>query len=393
MLKNDSTSLYKYSFGETDNMKIGIITFHSKVNYGAIFQTYALQTVLTRMGHDVEIIDYWPQYRLNASGLFRKPAIKTEITRKYIALRIYTLFKDILNLNMGIKRKKYFEEYFSKYLHISKNTFSTYDDLVECKNTYDFFLAGSDQIWNPKLTGGKPDPAYFLAFVGDPKCCAAYAVSMGKDRIDASHVEEFRELVQNIGTISVRESSAIPFVQQESGKNVVAVLDPTLLLKREEWTMTAQSPKRVPNKYLLVFTVGANTSIFDFVQKTSHTLDLPIIYVGGGMRNIPHASYVHPCELQWYFAHAAFVVTDSFHGTAFSIINKKPFYTITPFPRNERITDLLKQLDLLDRTFESGKDVKDINRDIDYDAVYKKLNLLRDKSLDYLREITKEKIS
>ena len=368
-------------------MKIGILTFHSKVNYGAVFQTYALQTILNRMGHDVEIIDYWPQYRLNPSGLFRKPAIKTKITPKYIVLRIYTLFEDILSLNIKIKQKYYFEEYFSKYLHISKNTFSTYDELVECRNMYDFFIAGSDQIWNPKLTGGKSDPAYFLAFVGDPKCCAAYAVSMGKDRIDASHVEEFRELVQNIGTISVRESSAIPFVQEESGKNVVAVLDPTLLLKREEWAMTAQSPKRVPNKYLLVFTVGANTSIFDFVQKISHMLDLSIIYVGGGMRRIPHASYVHPCELQWYFAHAAFVVTDSFHGTVFSVLNQKPFYTILATPLRTRIVDFLTPLGLIDRLFNSGNEITSINADIDYEFAMQKLDELRSDSIAYLDSV------
>jgi len=368
-------------------MKIGIITFHSKVNYGAIFQTYALQTVLTRMGHDVEIIDYWPQYRLNPSGLFSKPAIKVKITPRFIIGRPFGFCLDLLNLRVNIKRKKYFEEYFSKYLHISKNTFSTYDDLVKCRNKYDFFIAGSDQIWNPKRTGGKSDPAYFLAFVGDPKCCAAYAVSMGTDRIDTSHMMQFRELVKNIGTISVRESSAISFVQHESGKNVVSVLDPTLLLKREEWAITAQFPKRIPAKYLLVFTVGYNSSIFGFVQKISHILNLPIVYVGGGMRSIPHASYVHPCELQWYFAHAEFVVTDSFHGTVFSVLNQKPFYTILASPARTRIVDFLTPLGLIDRLFNSGDDITNINANIDYKFAMKKLDELRSDSIAYLNSV------
>ena len=151
--------------------------------------------------------------------------------------------------------------------------------------------------------------------------------------------------------------------------------------------MTAQSPKRVPNKYLLVFTVGANTSIFDFVQKISHTLDLPIIYVGGGLRRIAHASYVHPCELQWYFAHAAFVVTDSFHGTVFSVLNQKPFYTILATPLRTRIVDFLTPLTLADRLYNSGDEITSINADINYEFAMQKLDELRSDSIAYLDSV------
>lgn len=368
-------------------MKIGLITFHLSKNYGAILQTYALQTVLQNYSQTVEIINYSPQARKSRDFLIGPiPKYNHRSSGlRYAAGILYKYLLDIINLSQNKRRRAYFHHFFKKYLQLSKWQYNSYNELQFSPPLYDFYLIGSDQVWNPINTGGRLDPAYFLAFVGKDKGRASYASSLGS--FDPSNSAEFKNLIQNVDQISVRESSSVPLVEAVSGKGVMCVLDPTLLLTADEWKNIALAPAKISNEFILVYQLG-NNKVHKLAEQVAAHLHLPIKYIRYNAYPLKYtASFVRIEEFVWCFSHASFVVTDSFHGTAFSIIHKKPFYTIQNKGNHKRVYDLLTSLGISDRLFINDAKINSIDTSIDYDLVYEKLNLLRVASFQYLHDI------
>ena len=374
-------------------MKIGLLTFHSAYNYGAFLQTYGLMTYLSNLGHDVTIINYRPDYLLRGYRPFtlHKYNKNIPILRNLLAF-LYSIVMQSCTYNQVKKRSRYFEETISKNLKLSPHDFSTYEVLKAGIETYERYILGSDQIWTPHLTGGKLDSAFFLYNVSPPTKTYTYAASMGKSTLPNEHIEDFKKYSHNINAISVRECSAVPFVQEQTGKTVHCAIDPTLLLTANEWREYSVEPEKHPKKYLLSYYMNTKPEYFQAVKNIAKKSSLEVVWIhntGVFCKYFVGHNYVRPEEFVWYFANAEAVVTDSFHGTMFSIINKKPFYSIAPYPQSVRIEDHLKRFGLLDRLYDSADKLPDTVTEIDYTKPYEKLEEWRKKSFDYLDMITK----
>lgn len=366
---------------------IGILTYNSVSNYGALFQAYALQKTLEKHKHSVELVEYWPAYRL--SSLFRNPFTlpRDRNIIKWILASGYRSLMDLILFRQNKRRIKYFKDFHSAYLNNSKEKYYSYEELVSKKPKYDLYIAGSDQLWRHR-NGIGFDKGYFLKFVEAENCKATYAISFGRSSLNSEYLEEFRELTQDIDWISVREPSAVQFVAEASGKDVVWCLDPTLLLNQDEWETLAIPPAKCPEKYLLVYNLNKTPSLIAFAELISKKLHLPVIYLcHGEHRYFSIPNYVRPEEWLWYFQNATYVVTDSFHGTVFSIINQKPFYTVQQKSNITRVRDLLNELGILDRLHYSGEIPVEVDSNIDYSAVYHKLSELQKQSLNYLYNV------
>ena len=172
----------------------------------------------------------------------------------------------------------------------------------------------------------------------------------------------------------------------------MCVVDPTLLLTTADWEEISLEPKEHPDKFVLVYSLGSNQSVGRVAKIASEHFGIPIKYIRYDSKPLKsQPSFVRPEEYLWCFAHASFVVTDSFHGTVFSIINSKPFYTIQPESNNSRVLNLLTQLGISDRYFPPEKIPDPINDSIDYNSVQDKLERIRQESLNYLNAVIKER--
>lgn len=351
-------------------MKAGILTFHRAINYGAALQAYALVHKMNELGFEAELADY------------RNPHIENSF-HKFSASKINSPKKAISFLmNYGkMKRKKKAFENFTKLIPTSKIYGKS-----ELKNAgYDIFVTGSDQVWNPDCTGF--DKTYFLDFAKhDQK--ASYAASFGVSSIEDKYSGEVAELLKDYKFISVREKQGAGIVQSLSDKEATVVLDPTLLLNGNEWSKLAKPSKYGKKKFLLVYMLLNSPSLLNFAENMARENNLEVVCIGNGRRkNITYANDIGPQEFLDLFARAECVVTNSFHGTAFSInLNKEFFVELhnVKNSRNSRMEDVLELFELKERII--TKDAKDFGN-IDFGVVNKILENEREKSVAFLKSI------
>ena len=199
--------------------KIGIITFHRAKNYGAVLQAYALQHTLEQLGSDCEIVDYKCENIDNGYKPFQFS--KTD--------PIKSILKSLVMYRKRAKKIEQFSSFYNNYLKISDKTYSN-SDISECKNLYDAFISGSDQVWGPGKEGINPDSIYFLSFADDNQKYS-YAASFGVADISDVKAMQLRPLLKNFQSFSVREKSALNIVKKITGKNGVCHIDTTFLLK------------------------------------------------------------------------------------------------------------------------------------------------------------------
>lgn len=365
------------------NKKVGISTFHNAHNYGGVLQVYALQETITAMGFDCKVINYQCvpiiknyQYK----RILNKYVFKESSLRKILK----KITRAIL-IRQGYKMKwKKFNEFINTKLKLSKKI----TDKNEIKELdIDYYILGSDQIWNPMITDGLDD-----VFFGDfnrkkDSKTIAYAGSIGLKDMPDKYKQEFANKINKIDTISVREAQLIEVMKQYTSKNVMNVVDPTLLLKKEDWTQISKKVN-MKNKYILIYALRNNKKLYFEAQKVAKQLNLEIVEIGNkrpfSNRNYMFLNNIGPEEFLGVFENAEIIFTNSFHGTVFSIINNKNFYTFSNNPRSERMISLLRVLGLLDRYIDDTQYIDMLN-DIDYNVVTKIVNDERKKSLDFIK--------
>lgn len=316
-------------------MKIGIITFHKSNNYGAVLQAYALQHVISRYA-ECEIIDY------------RSDAVSGE--KKLMDLKRASSLKGLLK---RVVAEKYYENKtgnFNKFLEncrLSKKVY-TAKNIVEANQDYDLFITGSDQVFNLAMTHG--DRSYYLNFVSAEKKKIAYAASLGFYRFESEDALT-RKLLCSMDCISCRETEAARAVEQFTGRSVEVVLDPSLLLNRKEWESVEEPYDRLPSSYILLYLVSPENRYFKPVLEMAAALNLPLYYINYSPRlrlspKIKNMLNVSPGQFLYLIHHAAYVITNSFHGTVLSIIYRKNFFTLKDNSkrrsnqRTERILDM-----------------------------------------------------
>lgn len=365
--------------------KVGIITFHNAHNYGAVLQTYALQTMIKRLGYNVFIINY-----INKN--IKKSYRLIKLSKQPIKC-IKVLIESLKYLKENKERAKVFNYFIEHELNLTKKVKNTKKLNTEF-NDFDYFITGSDQVWNYEIVGGLSD-AYTLNFGNKSITRISYAASIGNRKINDKYKQQFKEKLKNINFISVREEDARQELSKIIGKTIKVVLDPTLLLKREDWNNKLKDRKIQNEEYILAYVVKPNDEYRKIVDDLSQRTGLRVIHFEKEnlYENELESAYTKdPFEFVNLIKNAKYIVTTSFHATVFSIIYHKKFFVIPHVNTGSRITSLLEKLKIENRIFYKLNDFLkfDYDLEINYEQIDENLEEERIKSIQFLKEALKK---
>lgn len=323
-------------------MKICTITCHDVYNVGASLQAYALQAYLKSLGHDVKIIDYKPDY---LSKHYRLDIVGNPKYDKPLLRQAYLLAKLPGRLHQ-LPRKRAFDDFTAKHLTLTKR-YASNDELKADPPEADVYLAGSDQIWNPLFPNGK-DPAFYLDFVRQG-VRASYAASFAVDEFPQELRKVTAQYLQRLDHIAVRESSGLGVLETLGITGAVTVLDPVFLLDREQWEAMAETPAECKKPYLLVYDFDNSAAIRKLAERLAAEHGWAIYSIF----DLPYAercfSLCGPEAFLGLIRGAAFVLSNSFHATAFSVIFRREFAVVERTEKiNTRMRDLTALLGLSD---------------------------------------------
>lgn len=356
-------------------MKVGILTFHNTLNYGAQLQLYALYTVLKEKGHDVEVVNYSNKMVLERETP-RIPSAVEWIEHPRGSLRLFWAYP------VTKTRKLAFNRFESEYLKISESI----KHERELTDRYDVIVVGSDQIWNPGCTGG--DLTYFLYELPKPyPRRIAYAASFGSGSFPIELSEICGNALRNFDAISVREKEGIQIVKDLSSRSAMLTLDPTLLLEKSQWDDLA-GDRIVSDKYVFAYVVSERTSTLAFAKRLAKARRAKLIALDcyHGRRSafgVTYLNAVSPEEFLSLIRYADSVVTSSFHGMALALaMEKDMFYVLNGKAdnRNSRLETLASLAGIENRNISYGKQASSIN----YFEVRNKIACARQKSLEFL---------
>lgn len=344
--------------------KAAILTYTHSNNYGALLQAYALKEALALCGIKAKAINY---------------------SVLPVKLNIKMLIKKILFSYFNGKYKKKFEGFRELIL---ENAPLTRREQLPCLNDrFDFFITGSDQVWN--FHGNGFDTAFMLDFVRDCNKKYSYAASFGRNELPDSEKILAAPWLKQFKVISVREASAVTLAKELSGKeDVRADIDPTLLLSKEDWRMIAVMPKE--KDYILLYLMSNNSAIISFARNLARKTGLKLIMLSASPIPYKGIKTLCPTPQEWlgYFLNAKYIVTNSFHGLAFSVnFNKDFFADLLPPPSkvNSRLENLLDLTGLRGRLISAGANID--TPAPDWAEVNARLAAEKEKSLSYLRSI------
>jgi len=366
-------------------MKIALITTHNANNYGAILQTFATQEVLKKYG-TVTIINYENRHLSISLDLIRfLPTFHG----------LLGMAKDVFRLFPRYRVLSKFQKFFDEYFNLSKIV--THYRIEELSVEYDVYVAGSDQIWNPSCVSksGKIDKAYFLDFAANEKTKISYASSMGGYQYTEAEELIVKSLLKSFNLISVREKDTKNYLEGLLGRQVEHVLDPTLLLSKDSWLTSLEIPKNNSiERYILFYCVPKLQGIKEIAKYYREKLGIKIIALdqglSSGIKVDKHIRDAGPREFVELFANAEFIITDSFHGTCFSINFGKPFVVYTEGIHSNRIKSILEVTGLDDRLLNNTENTDCLDDLIENEGLEKgllKLEGLREKSVKYLHDL------
>ncbi len=369
--------------------KIGIITFHNSYNCGSMLESYAMQTVLKKMGMETEIINFSNEGQKEIYNYkFKNNSIKNIIKN----ILIFPAIKKI-----KLNNYKY-EEFKNKNFILSENEYSKQEELTDYE--YSTVVAGSDQIWNITIEDG--DDAYFLPWVKKARR-VAYAPSFGSKKIaeHTDNINKYIDYLNKFDAISIREQNGNKWIKEMIGQDVPVLLDPTMLLNKEDYDKIKDN-NNVKDKYIFFYAPSFDTEICRFVKKVADKYNLKVItwstksYFVKLIRRFGFElpDYEDPSVYLNLIANAELVFTTSYHGTIFSTIYKKKFFTIKNggmYGNDDRVLTLLNQLNMLERLtpFEFD-DNKDYLEEVNYEKYDSSVDELKNKAFDYINKNIKE---
>ena len=357
-------------------MKIATVTVHSAISYGAMLQAYALQQALLSLGVETEILDY------------RNKMIESK--NRVIPIRqeasVKRRIKDIVSAPLRYDRNRRFYAFMHGNMKLSQKTYRSVDDLDGADDSYDAFIVGSDQVWNPKHADF--DPVYFLEFVKDNTKKNSYAASFGFTEIPEILRSEYERRLDGFNRISVREESGVAIVKDLLHRSATRSIDPTLLLEKTHWEKLAQSGPE--EGYILVYEVNqASSQTYKLAQEIATKHGLRVVSITQAIRTFEdlRAHQADPAGLLGYIQKADYVLTDSFHGTVFSILFEKKFVFCQNYSNDVNI----RMMELLEMTgLQARSESVSYDEDIDWTLVGNKLDTARLRAFTYLKSIIKE---
>lgn len=373
-------------------MKIALLSFIHNTNYGGALQVYALERAIEARYPDVECeyLDYqrdslrieirWGLKRVR-SCFHRKNGASDTSIKKLLAAGV-----EMIKGRMHPAKPNNSREQYEQFWHLSSYSRPLREkQLAAVAEEYDAFIVGSDQVWNPKLT--QLDTTYLLDFVSEDGLKYCYASSFGLAELPEVCIKPYSRYLAKFCMLSCREKTGVELIKKLTRKQAKCVLDPVFLLSKEEWLSVAKTiDQSEAQDYVLVYMIGESQNLIEaakaYAQKQKWRLKL--ITNGGSEEN----GAIGPAEWLGYFAHSSFVFTNSFHGTAFSVIFNKEFRTEITVDEyfasmSSRVVDLLELFYLENRLLrEPDTDLK-----IDYENVNRLLKEEVDKSYEYLDDI------
>lgn len=361
-------------------MNIGIITFHSAHNYGAMLQAFALQKYIkNNYNCNVKNINFNTDKDIKAYKIFKK--------HKKIHSYIWEILK-FLHYSELKKRHNSFESFLNDYIDTTER-YPTYKKLIENPPPFDIYISGSDQVFSPM---GKELIAYYLDFGYDDTKRIAYAPSFGYTSIPDDKKEIIKKLLLRFNYLSAREKSGCQIIKDLINKDVPNVVDPVFLLDSQEYRKISNPVKLKYENYILCYSLVGIKKQIALAIRLKEITGLPIVLIKDsallpikGVDKI--IRFAGPREFLWLFDNAKYVVTDSFHGTAFSLIFKKNFFSTIAFPEKaDRIYSILNEIGLNDRIIDNLIEITENNLEINYHIPSKKLEEKINTSKEYLKK-------
>lgn len=306
-------------------MKVAVITRHAVANYGSLLQTMATQQVIENLGHSCQIIDYVRQdetYQKRELTLLRR---KPNWYGNPIKRALYLALRQPESILTGRK----FEKAQKKHLHLTRR-YSEAAQLQQYPPKADVYLTGSDQVWGP-VEDGSYDSTYCLDFTAEEEKRVSYAASFGHTQMTPQLQVYYHKWLSRYQHLAVREDSAVSLLQA-MGLQAEQVLDPTLLMERQQWEMYLSRPRKKP--YVLVYQLHNDPKLSAYAKKVAKAKGLPLVRVsatlhqcfrGGKFRWAPDIG-----EFLTLIRNAQCMITDSFHGTVFAILFNTPFVEVLP---------------------------------------------------------------
>lgn len=358
-------------------MKIGISTIIDNNNYGNRLQNYASQQVLISMGHAPITINPINEKKYK---YFIKKNIKKSIIRLSKCLNFNNIKINQLN------RTERFEKFTNKYAPNEEIFIKNNKNLEKLCENFDYFITGSDQVWNYNF---RPILAIdFLQFVPQQKRIS-YAASFGVSEIPKEYQEKYIEYLNDMNCLSVREHAGQKIIKDLTGREAEVLIDPTMMLNKNEWLELASKPKCTPKKkYLLTYVLGTQTEEFKiFVNQLAKEKGLEILNLLNPYDKDIHC--VDPGEFIYLINHAEVMITDSFHGAVFSILMETPFVVFerqdSNISMNSRIDTLVTTFKMESRLSSNIKSIEDVYN-FDFTHIDEILEVERNKGIDYLKK-------
>lgn len=380
-----------YTFlGKDDNMKnkkfkkVGVVTMHNVINYGSFLQAYATQYIIEKLGYKCDIIDYdFPN-----EWHFKRGVPGSSGMRKYILNLIHKL-----GFREGYRKKNKINKAIRKYLNLTEK-YKNPSAIKEHPPLYDIYLTGSDQTWNPKHTKG--DDVFLLSFAPSKVKKVAFSASIACNEMSDNYRNIFRKYLTEYSDISIRDSGGNKIIKELVGKEVPVTLDPTLMMTRDDWSCFLGNRKRKFSSdgyiifYLITHSFDVTPYIYELLKKLQNQTGLKIY----SFSDIPKAfelDYEKCADIGVedfidLFERASFVVTSSFHGTAFAVNFGIPLYSVIDNldTTDDRQISLLRALDIEQCIVPLNKSFDEINPIYNKENEQHHLDRLRKDSLEYL---------
>lgn len=369
-------------------MKIKTLTCHHVYNYGASLQAYALMHYLESLGNDVQIIDYYPEY------------IRTDLPFWYINknshfykymwwnpfLRLPYSLKNWMTYRKGHKRRARFDQYTSKFLKLT-NEYVTYEELVKEPPVADLYFVGSDQVWNTFFVSGS-DKAFYLDFGAENTKKCSYAPSFGSPRIKPEMSRFVKDEISKLDKVSVRELSGCEILKELGIKDVANVVDPVFLLDVNQWAdVISDSYVQPKGKYVLIYQLyGYNKDFKKWAGYLSKKYGYEIIAVPGTFLTYANHNYRNagPSEFISLIKNAEFILCDSFHASAFSVIFNKQFVVLLQpeIAHSARMEDFCKLIGMPQLFRAKFEDIESLN--YDWEDINKRISQQIKSSKEYI---------
>ncbi len=384
--------------------KIGLVACYFKHNYGSQLQAYATHKYLNDNGIENEVINIDEcvdfkngKRKYYKSQIFNFSFIKSKLGM--IKLRIDKKINKKLSKNIKIRDEKY-NEFIKKNYNLSK-PFKTYKEMNEWCSNYTDVIVGSDQLWLPVNVVAD---YYTLNWVPETINKISYSTSFGVKVIPERYKELYKKFLSRINFISTREFAGQEIIKELANREAEVVCDPTLLFNKEEWMCIQENEPIIKEKYILCYFLGNNLEYMKFAERLKKYTGYKIVSLNHADEYVKYADKfadetpydVGPAEFLNLLRNAEYVCTDSFHGTVFSLIYNKMFYSFRRYSKktknstNSRLDSLLGIVDLKERFLNGTEKIEDVvNLKIDYKKVDETLENFRNKSKEFLENALK----